>query len=354
MSNFRRQNGGWSELTRGAPLAVFIATALLILYHLLPVLELVAVATLVALFFRTTLQWLQKFVGIRWVAVMIMVGLIGSFGLFIALVMIPSLIEEAQNLARALPRSLNFLIGSSRQLHATFSFVPDLSEGLEQLKGPIEQVFRLFPRLLRSTFSLSLQALATLILALYMAYDPDALTRGVLRLSPRKQHGRIKRLLDATKVRLRGWIYGTGVAMLIIGVGAVIGLVILRIPLALSLGVLAGVLEVIPYVGPIVGSLVPALVALSISPIKALLVLAFFLFLNQVDVHLIQPIVMSKRVGLHPVVVIVAFLVLGELRGLVGLLLAVPIAAIIVTLVDELTPEEPIQEVSHPKDTHSS
>lgn len=350
MSNFRRKNSGWSELTRGAPLAVFVATALLILYHLLPVLELIAVAILLALFFRTALRWLQKIVVIRWVAVMIMAGMIVGIGLFFALVMIPSLIEEAQNLARTLPNLLNFLIKDSRQIHKTFSFVPDLSQGLEQLKGPIEQIFRLFPGLLRSTFSLSLQALATVILALYMAYDPDALTRGVLRLSPRKQHRRIQRLLDAAKVRLRGWIYGTGMAILIIGIGAVIGLEILRVPLALSLGVLAGILEVIPYVGPIVGSLLPALVALSISPIKALLVLIFFLVLNQVDVHFIQPIVMSQRVGLHPVVVIIAFLFMGELRGLVGLLLAVPVAAVIVTLVDELTPAEPVVEASHPED----
>lgn len=350
MSNFRRKSSGWSELTRGAPLAVFIATALLILYHLLPVLELITVATLLALFFRTVLQWLQKIVIVRWVAVMIMAGLVLAIGLFFALVMIPSLIEEAQNLTRALPSSLNFLIEDSRKLHKTFSFIPDLSEGLEQLKGPIEQIFRLFPTLLRQTFSLSLQALATVILALYMAYDPDALTRGVLRLSPRKQHQRIKRLLAAAKVRLRGWIYGTGLAILIIGVGAVIALEILQVPLALSLGILAGVLEVIPYVGPIIGSLLPTLIALSISPFKALLVLIFFIVLNQVDVHFIQPIVMSQRVGLHPVVVIFAFLIMGELRGLIGLLLAVPVAAVIVTLVDELTPPELAVETSSPED----
>jgi predicted PurR-regulated permease PerM len=350
MPNFRRKSSGWSELTRGAPLAVFVATSLLILYHLLPVVELIAIAILLALFFRTALQWLQKIVVVRWLAVMIMAGLIIGIGLFFALVMIPNLIEEAQKLARTLPSSLNFLIEDSRKLHRTFGFVPDLSEGLEQLKQPIEQIFRFFPTLLRQTFSLSLQALATVILALYMAYDPDALTRGVLRLSPRKQHWRIKKLLDATKVRLRGWIYGTGLAIIIIGIGAIIGLLVLQVPLALSLGVLAGILEVVPYVGPIVGSLLPALIALSIDPFKALFVLIYFLILNQVDVHFIQPIVMSKRVGLNPVIVIVAFLVMGELRGLIGLLLAVPVAAVLVTLVDELTTEEPQLEVSHPED----
>ncbi|HEY9638681.1 MAG TPA: AI-2E family transporter [Coleofasciculaceae cyanobacterium] len=352
MPNFRHRNSGWSELTRGAPLAVCLAAALLILYELLPVLELVAIAVLLALGLRTTLQWLQKIFVVRWLAGMILVGLIGGFGLFLTLVMIPSLVEETQTLSEALPKYLNSLIALSRRLHSTMSYVPDLSQGLEELKGVLNHIVGFLPRLLRDTFDLSLQALATVILAMYMAYDPDALTRGILRLSPRKHHRRIKRFLEATKVRLRGWLFGTGLAILIIGAGAVVGLLILQIPLAVSLGVIAGILEVIPYVGPIVGSILPALLALTISPTKALLVLVYFLVLNQVEVHLVQPIVMAQRVGLHPVVVILAFLCMGKLLGLIGILLAVPIAAVIVTLVDELSPREPLQEASHLEDTH--
>jgi predicted PurR-regulated permease PerM len=332
---------------------VCLAAALLILYHLLPVLELVAVAALLALVLRTTLRWLQKIFGVRWIAVMILVGLIGGFGLFLVLVIVPSLLEETQTLAVSLPKYLNRLVNLSRQLHGSVSYVPDLSQGLEELKGLLDRIVSLFPRLLRDTFDLSLQAVATAILALYMAYDPDALTRGILRLSPRKQHKRIQRLLEAAKVRLRGWIFGTALAILIIGVGAVIGLWILQVPLAVSLGVLAGIFEVIPYVGPIVGSLLPALVALTIDPTKALLVLLYFLVLNQIDVHLIQPIIMGQRVGLHPVVVILAFLCMGKLLGLIGLLLAVPIAAVIVTLVDEFTVPEPAQDASNLEDNHS-
>ena len=344
MSDSRHTRSGWRQLTRGAPLAVFVAATLLILYNLLPVLELVAVATLLALVMRTTLQWLQKIVVLRWIAVIIVVGLIVGFGLFIGLVVIPSLVQETQTLARSLPKTLNVLIELSTKLHRSASFIPDLSEGLEQLKDPLKRLLGFFPPLLRDTFDISLQALATLILALYMAYDPDALTRGILRLSPRKHHWRIEKLLQVIKVRLRGWIFGTGLAMLIVGISAVIGLAVLKVPLALSLGVLAGILEVIPYVGPIVGAILPALVALSISPIKALLVLVFFLVLNQVEVHLVQPIVMSQRVGLHPVVVILAFLCMGKLRGLIGILLAVPTAAVLLSLIDEFTPNVPPQD----------
>ena len=325
---------------------MFLTLALLILYNLLPVLELVAVALLLALVLRTTLRWLQKIFRVRWLAVMILVGLLGGFGLFLGLVMIPSFVEEAQNLSTALPKYLNSLINLSRQLHNSASFVPDLSQGLEQLTDILKRLVSSLPLLLRNTFELSIQAIATVILAIYMAYDPDALVGGILRLTPRREHGRLKRLLESTKVRLRGWIFGTGLAMLIVGIGAVLGLLILRVPLALSLGMVAGILEIIPYVGPIVGAILPALIALTIQPTKALLVLVYFLILNQVEVHVIQPIVMAQRVKLHPVMVILAFLTMGKLLGLIGILLAVPVAAVLVTVVDEFTPQESPEDAS--------
>jgi predicted PurR-regulated permease PerM len=340
----RHRSSLWERLTRGAPLAVLLATAFLILYHLLPVLELVAVALLLALVLRTTLRWLHRVFKVRWLAVVILVGLFGGFVLFVGLVVIPSLINETQTLASTLPRYFNQLINLSRQLHNTVSYVPDLSQGLAELKGFFDRIVRFFPILLRDTFNLSLQVVATLILALYMAYDPDALVGGFLRLTPRRQHDRINGLVESTKVRLRGWIFGTGLAMLIIGAGAIVGLLVLQVPLALSLGMLAGVLEVIPYIGPIVGSVLPAVVALTISPTKALLVLVYFLILNQIEVHFVQPIIMAQRVKLNPVTVILAFLIMGELLGFVGILLAVPIAAVLVTLVDEFTPKESAED----------
>jgi predicted PurR-regulated permease PerM len=129
MPNFRRRryrHTVWHEFTRGAPLAVFLATGLLILYNLLPVVELVAVALLLALVLRTTLRWLQKIFRVRWVAVMILVGLIGGFVLFIGLVVIPSFVQEAQHLSLALPKYLNSLIHLSRRLHNSVSYVPSI------------------------------------------------------------------------------------------------------------------------------------------------------------------------------------------------------------------------------------
>ncbi|SRR5579883_270979 len=326
-----------SQLIHSAPFAVIVALLIYILYRLLPVLELIALAALIALIFRTLLEWLQKIVKSPWLAVFILIGLITGFGILLVSVVIPSVIAETQDLLTTLPHYLNTLSTRIEQLHSQNSLIPDLTQEVTQLKNTAHQVLSQVPLVLREALSIPLEFVATLILSLYMAYDPNALINGILRLIPRRHHQQFQHFLSAVNVRLRGWIFGTGIAMLFLGLGATLGLWALGIPSPLAFGIIAGLLEVIPYVGTIVGTVLPALVALSLSPVKLLLVLGLFLILNQVDAHVIQPLVMGKQVNLHPVMVILTFLIMGKLLGFFGVLLAVPIAAVFVSIIDEFT-----------------
>lgn len=340
MPNSRDTDNGSFQLTRGAPLAVILATALYILYQLLPVLELVAVAALIALILRTMLRWLQKLVKSQDIAVLLLIGLIVGFGVLLATVVIPSVTFESQKLLTTLPTYLNTLTGDVAQIRHKFTFIPDFSQALIQLRNFTNQLLGGVPVFLGQAFNLTLELVATLILALYMAYDPNSLVNGILRLVPRQHHQQFKRVLRACETRLRGWIFGTGIAILFLGAGATLGLWILGIPSALPFGIIAGLFEIIPYFGSIVGSFLPALVALSISPLKLVFVLILFLVINQVDAHIVQPLVMGQQVNIHPVMVILTFLVMGRLFGFIGVLLAVPAAAVIVTLIDEFTHKE--------------
>lgn len=341
-----------NQLTRGAPLALLIAAIIYILYKLLPVLELLALAALLALVLRTSLGWLQRVTKVRWLAVLLLVGLVLGFGSFVLLFVVPNFITETQLLISQLPEYLNRLQNFASSLRTRFTFIPDLSVALEQLRSFLLQILGIFPELLKNAFGGTIELVGTIILALYMTYDPNSVIRGIMRLVPRRHHQRCKRLLQSAQVRLEGWIFGTGVAMLIIGVGATLGLWFLGVPLAISFGVFAGVFAVIPYFGSIAGTVLPALVALTISPIKAVFVLVLFLVLNQVDAHLVQPVVMGKRVDLSPIMVIVSFLVMGELLGFFGVLIAVPAAAVFATLIEEFTPRERVEDEPEPKLDH--
>jgi len=160
---------------------------------------------------------------------------------------------------------------------------------------------------------------------------------------PREKRDRVAKILLMVEERLRGWIVGTAMVSLFVGVGGGLGLWILGVPLYISFGLIAGILNVVPYLGSTVGALLPALVALTISPIKAVLVVVLFVALNQIEVYILRPMVMGREVNLHPEMVIVSFLIGGALLGLVGVLLAVP-AVVCATLMEELSPEVPSED----------
>ncbi|HET7478412.1 MAG TPA: AI-2E family transporter [Rubrobacteraceae bacterium] len=335
-----REKRGSETLTTGAPLAVLLAAGLLIAYELLPVLELVAVAMLLALVIRTVANRLHE-AGLRpWMSVAVLLISFATFGSLVWLVVAPRILAEVSALAAAMPGYADSLTHAARRLNEDVGFVPDLSHVADQIKGRAERGIESLPRLLAEVGHTATSALATFILAVFMAYDPGVLISGVLKLVPPGHHEATRRLMHALEKRLRGWIVGTGLAMIFLATGAGLGLWIVGAPLPITFALLAGLLNVIPYIGSIVGALLPALLALSISPLKALLVVVLFVILNQIDGYVIQPMVMGHEARLHPVVVILSFLFLGKLLGFAGLLLSVPTAVFLMTVFDELGPKE--------------
>ena len=125
----------------------------------------------------------------------------------------------------------------------------------------------------------------------------------------------------------------------IIGTTAGLGLWIMGVPYFYVLALIAGVGELIPIVGPLLAAIPAIAVALSVSPVLAVGVAIFFFVQQQVENHVLVPRVMSRQVGISPVVVIMALLIGGSLLGLVGAILAVPTAAILQVLLQELLVE---------------
>lgn len=146
------------------------------------------------------------------------------------------------------------------------------------------------------------------------------------------------------RLRLQSWMSGAFLAMLFLGTGVGIGLWLLGIPLALPFAILAGLFEIIPFFGSFIGGFLPALVALTISPLKLILVLALFLILNQIDAHIFQPIVVGQQVNLNPVGVVITVLIMSELLGVIGLIFAIPAAVVLMTLFDEFTAKPSLAE----------
>lgn len=138
----------------------------------------------------------------------------------------------------------------------------------------------------------------------------------------------IKALKNCDEI-FKKFLGGISLEALIIGILAIIGMCILKVKYATLLGLIIGVTNIIPYVGPFIGALPAVIVTLFYSPIKALKVAVFILILQQFDSNYLNPKIMGNAVGLSPVWIIFALSVGGSYFGLLGMVLAVPVAAMI-------------------------
>ena len=337
MTKIRQSQNLRARLTEGAPLAVLMLLSFLILYQLRSILALVAIAILLSLILQTLLYQLEKLIKQRWLAVLVLVISILCLSVLLPIVILPDLLDEFQKFSAKLPEYLSSLTQQSANLHARYSFIPNISQEVSKLNDFLYGLLKSFPLVIEKAFGITLEAFTIVILALYITFDPGFFTGGLLRLTPRRHHKRTRHILRIMRMRLQGWMSGTFLAMLFLGVGVGIGLLLLGIPLSFPFAVIAAIFEIFPIIGSFIGGFLPALVALTISPVKLILVLVLFLILNQIDAHIFQPIVVGQQVNLHPIAVIIAVLVMSELLGILGLIFAIPTAVVIGTLFDEFT-----------------
>jgi predicted PurR-regulated permease PerM len=174
-----------------------------------------------------------------------------------------------------------------------------------------------------------------LITAYYMAIRPEPLVNGLVSLfpPPRREHARY--VLDRIRASWIGWMEGVAIDMLATFVLLWIGLTIIGLDYAVFFAVLSALLVVVPYFGSIAGAVPPVLFALTDSPGKALLALIVYIAVQQFESNITIPLVMSQRVRMHPAMVAIGVVVVGQLFGFVGLFVAVPILSLIVITTDE-------------------
>jgi predicted PurR-regulated permease PerM len=188
----------------------------------------------------------------------------------------------------------------------------------------------------------------------YILHDESQVTAGVLRALPEQARAdviAISRLVDDV---LSAYIRGQLLLVLFVGLLALISLFIIGVPFALVLAIIAGLFEVLPFVGPILGAIPAVLVALLSDPGSAIWVALAFFGIQQIENLVLAPRIAGESVKLHPAAVMVVIVVGNAVAGFLGLLLAVPIAAIIrdlfkygyLRLLDEpLTPEQAVAQV---------
>jgi predicted PurR-regulated permease PerM len=212
-------------------------------------------------------------------------------------------------------------------------FVEKWTDDPEKLIGPITSIGLNVAGILGALVLIA-------ITAYYMAIRPEPLVNGLISLfpPPRREHAR--HVLDRVRRSWIGWMEGVIVDMLATFVLTFAGLTLIGLDYAIFFAVLSALLVVVPYFGAIAGAIPPVLFALTDSPGKALLALAVYVLVQQIESNVTIPIVMSQRTRMHPAMIAIGVVVVGQLFGFVGLFVAVPILSLIVIVTEEFWVKE--------------
>jgi predicted PurR-regulated permease PerM len=326
--------------------AAFTVVVLWGLYHVREALLLIYVSTLVAIGLGPLVDAIERRRGAgvrarrlpRWLAILaiylIVVGVLVGIGMLI----MPPLVEQARDLWARLPdlihRGQQFLIDRGllgREITVREAVQRSPVGGSDAVGTVVNAVWGV----VGGVFGL----VTILILAFYFLVDAENIVRTFVRLFPRGERARVDDACRHISTKVSAWLGGQLLLAGIIGATAALGLYLMGVPYFYVLALIAGVGEMIPVVGPLIAAIPAIAVALSVSPAVALGVAIFFIVQQQFENHVLVPKVMERQVGVSAVVVIVALLLGGAMLGIVGAILAVPTAAILQVIFQELAPE---------------
>jgi predicted PurR-regulated permease PerM len=183
-----------------------------------------------------------------------------------------------------------------------------------------------------------------LILSFYLLIEAEALFKYITRFVPDEHRAHFATAAREIVSKVSAWLRAQFILAGVMGVFAAVGLGLMGEPYFYVVALIAAIGETIPIVGPIIGGVTAVVVAITVSPKLALMVGAYFLVLHQLEANVLVPKIMERRVGVSPVTVMAALLIGGALWGLMGAILAIPTAAILSVIVEELanTSDTPI------------
>jgi len=270
-----------------------------------------------------------------WAIIIIYVFLFGV-GSTVCTKFIPLILKELENFAKEIPNMAAIgqqMLESFQNQYQNSSLPFSMRVAFDKALISIEMELQTFTTAIVegiiNSVSYFIGIVISPVLAFYLLHDWYEIKEKLLLFLPGKwRHEIISVVRDVDKV-LNGIIRGQLMIALTVGILVSTGLYILNVKFALLIGLLAGVLDIIPYFGAIIGATPAVTLALLESPILAIKVGLLFIIIHQLEGTVIGPKILGESVGLHPLSVIFFVFVGGEIGGLAGMLLGVPLAAII-------------------------
>lgn len=317
-----------------------------LLFQLRDIIVLFLVVLAITVAFSPIIKAWERFIPRTLAIVLLYLSLIAIFAVILAL-FVPPLVHQLNDLItyleQAFPGNTEGLsvfekIRENASLIVSGSGLESAGKIITEFQGSFGAVFSTTIGVIGGVVAL----VTVFISSFYLLMEEQNFEHFLGTFLSDRRRKRVIATADKISLKIGDWMRGQLLLMLIIGTINGLGLAVIGIPYALLLGLWAGLTEALPVVGPLLGA-APAVVLafVQFGWVQALIVLVLFLVVQQIENHFLVPKIMGKALGLSPVTIIFAVLIGGKLLGLVGILIAVPVAAVISVIIEELRHEHP-------------
>lgn len=329
------------EITTGTIMRAFFSALLIIfLYLVRHILAIFLFAVVIASAIEPATHWGKRYHIPR--VLMVLVIYFAAFGVLamVFYLIAPTLLSEFFDFANNLPSAW----GGKTAVQTIFGLAPNLPEALS---GILTQLFVGFQSSLEKFTAGFFQATAAIfggafslvlvvVISFYLSVQEHGIEKFLQMVTPLPYEKYILNLWSRSQEKIGRWLQGQILLGVLVGVLVFLGLTILGVKYALMLAVLAAIFELIPIFGPIIAAVPAVGIAFLQSPILALEVIVLYVIIQQFESHLIYPVVVRKIVGVPSILVIVSMIVGGTLGGVWGMILAIPIVAVVTEFLNDI------------------
>ena len=323
-----------STMVRFLAILLFVV----VVYIVSDVLISLFLAIIVASAIEPAIEWLKARHVPRILGVILIYLAFALMAFFVVYLLLPLLLDEFRNVAANYPALQERVISGledTRSIPFSSFFSENLAELLKSSAGYLEKFSGGIVNFASAVFGGIFSAVLTVIFSFYLAAQEKGI-EGFLRLvTPLKYEPYIVDLWERAQRKLGRWLRAQMLLGAIVGVLIFFGLTLLGVKHAMIFAVVAALFEIIPIVGPILAAVPAVATALLASPLLGLFTAVLYFGVQQIESQVIVPVVMKKAVGLSPLLVVLALLMGVKLGGIFGILLAVPITAIVAEFVND-------------------
>lgn len=323
-------------------LVVFLVS-LYVLWQIRQLLMLLFAAVVFATALNRLVRWLHQKGIRRSIALALTLGLTLLLGIVFFFLIVPPFVEQFQRLIELVPnvfqRMLEELEGLEQilkdNLPQPLPPPPNVAELLAQLQPLGTEIFKRSVEFFSNSLNIAIQMLLVFVLTLMFLADPPGYRSAAIKLFPSFYRRRADAILSECEIALGNWMEGIIISSTSIAIFSGLGLAILRIDLVLVHALLAGLLNFIPNIGPTLSLVFPLMIALLDAPWKILAVVILYIIIQNIESYWLTPTVMAKQVSLLPAFTLTAQIFFTGAFGILGLLLALPLAVVAKTWIEE-------------------